>query len=962
MNLRFLPLALAGLALAGTAASGQERPPVSPPATAPSAAAPSPVAMPWPQQTGDLPADPDVRFGTLPNGMRYAIRRNATPPGNASIRLRIHAGSMNESEAQRGLAHFLEHMVLNRTTHVPEGEFARRLERHGLRMGADTNAMTDWTQTVFKLDLPQTDAESVETALFLLREIADEASLAQPAIDSERGIVQAENRTRAGAQLNIIADELSYMMPGQLMPQRIPNGLEAVIANASRERLVAFYNAWYRPERATLIAVGDFSVDEMERRIRAGFGSWRGQGPAGTDPDPGTPARRQTEARIRVEAGAPARVSLAWVRPPDRRPDSVETRAARTIDELVLQILNRRLERIAATRSPAPFVVGMGVRTTMTDSADVTILLGIVQPGEWRRALNAIDTERRRIAADGVTREELAREMEMMGNSLAGLVTGAPTRPSAEYADAMATAVDLDQVFTSARQDLALFDVAAERLNVRRINRAARAMFSGDPLLYMTSPTPVEGGEAALLAAYREAEGVRVAAAAAPRAPQAWPYTSFGTPGTVAEQRVLAPEIGATIVRFANGVRLTVKHTEFADDHILISVRAGNGRLDLPADRATAAWALPGAFPGGGLGRISADDMQDALSGRGYSNGFAVEDDAFVMSGSTRSGDLALQMQILAAQVSDPGWRPGTWDRIRGLSGTLHDTFETTPGGVFGRDSGALLHGGDLRWAIPSRAEMAASTMADVRAALQRPLAEGPIEVIMVGDVSIDAAIRETAATFGALPARPATPAPGAQVHFPAPTAAPIRLTHTGRSDQALAMIAWPAADYFADPRQARALDLLADVFMLRLTQEVRERQATGYAPQAGHEASRTFAGYGIIMGAIEARPEALPGFMRDSERIAADLRDRPIEADELQRAMLPRVETLQRERAGNGWWLASLAHIQTDPRVAAAIASEVADYRAITPGELQRVARAFLQPDRAYKLIVVPREGAPAS
>jgi len=207
MKVHFPWLALAGVMLAGAPALAQSGSSAAPAATA---------ATPWPHQGSDLAPDSAVRFGTLPNGMRYALQRSRTPPGGASIRLRIGLGSVNERDDQRGLAHFLEHMVLNGTTNVPEGEFMRRLERHGLRMGADTNALTDWTQTVFKLDLPQADTGSVDTALFLLREIADEASLAQAAIDSERGIVQAEERARAGPQMNIALDELNYMMPGEL--------------------------------------------------------------------------------------------------------------------------------------------------------------------------------------------------------------------------------------------------------------------------------------------------------------------------------------------------------------------------------------------------------------------------------------------------------------------------------------------------------------------------------------------------------------------------------------------------------------------------------------------------------------------------------------------------------------------------------------------------------------------------
>src|SRR5262245_11154836 len=65
----------------------------------------------WAQSRSDLKADPAVLFGTLPNGMRYAIMKNATPAGQAALRLRIGSGSLEESDAQQGLAHFLEHMA-----------------------------------------------------------------------------------------------------------------------------------------------------------------------------------------------------------------------------------------------------------------------------------------------------------------------------------------------------------------------------------------------------------------------------------------------------------------------------------------------------------------------------------------------------------------------------------------------------------------------------------------------------------------------------------------------------------------------------------------------------------------------------------------------------------------------------------------------------------------------------------
>jgi zinc protease len=241
-------------------------------------------------------------------------------------------------------------------------------------------------------------------------------------------------------------------------------------------------------------------------------------------------------------------------------------------------------------------------------------------------------------------------------------------------------------------------------------------------------------------------------------------------------------------------------------------------------------------------------------------------------------------------------------------------------------------------------------------------LAHAPIEVIMVGDISIDDAIRETAATFGALPPRTGAPAPTERIRFPAGTAQPVRLTHRGRADQGLAFIGWPTQGFFDDPRQSRVLSVLASVYQLRLIQKIREEQGTTYSPNGFHRPAEGFGGYGVFAGQIEARPEALAGFLRDAERIAADLRDRPVSADEMQRARLPLVEAVQRARNGNPWWLDNLEDIQTNPQVAATIQNQVAQYNAVTPADLQRAARQFLVPGRAWKLVVVPEPAAAAS
>ncbi|RZJ44862.1 MAG: insulinase family protein, partial [Brevundimonas sp.] len=230
---------------------------------------------PFAQAASDIPADSNVRFGILPNGMQYAILRNATPPGQASFRLRIDAGSLMENEDQLGLAHFMEHMAFNGTTNIPENDLLRILERLGLAFGADTNASTGFDQTLYMLELPRTNDETVDASLRIMREQVSEALMAPEAVDAERGVIEGEERLRNTPGLRSIKAQLALLAPGQRISQRMPIGDLNIIRNAPRDRFVEFYDAYYRPSRATFVAVGDFDVDVMEAKIRGAFESWQ---------------------------------------------------------------------------------------------------------------------------------------------------------------------------------------------------------------------------------------------------------------------------------------------------------------------------------------------------------------------------------------------------------------------------------------------------------------------------------------------------------------------------------------------------------------------------------------------------------------------------------------------------------------------------------------------------------------
>lgn len=916
-------------------------------------------AAPWPQATSDLKADPAIRFGTLPNGMRYAIRKQSIPPGLAALRLRIDAGSMMETDAQQGLAHFLEHMAFNGSKNVKEGEMTRMLERLGLAFGPDTNASTSFGETIYMLDLPRTDAETVDTALMLMRESASNLSIEQAAVDRERGVVLSEERARDTPGYRIVKERIAFWLKGQRLPQRMPIGKVEVLRSAPASQVADYYHRYYRPERAVLVAVGDFDVDAMEAKIRAQFGDWRGQGPAGADPVQGRVQPRGPEAKLVLEPGASLSLQIAWVSRPDLSPDTAAKRRRDLTETLALAALNRRFSRLARGAEP-PFLGANASRFQQEDEADIAVVSVAAEPSRWAEALAAAEQEHRRALTYGFRQDEVDREIEEMRALLRTAAAGAATRRQPELAHEIIASLDDHQVVTSPADDLAHFEAAVKGLTAETVSAALKTAFRGSgPLVFMATPRPVEGGEKTLLAAFQASQKTPVAAPPAASA-VTWPYESFGPPGQVAERREVA-DLGATFVRFANGVRLTVKPTKFRDDEVLVRVNVGDGLMDLSPERQSPAWA-GSAYIEGGLKKIATDDMERVLAAKVYGARFGFGDDAFVFQGSTRTGDLPTQMQVLAAYVAEPGFREEAFLRMKTAGKTIHDQFESTDSGVLSRDLSGLLHSGDRRWTFPSREEIANARLDDLVGQVAPHVGQGRIEVVITGDVTLEDAIAATAATFGALPPRPdPAPVPEAsrKVSFPKGGGPPVVLIHKGRADQSIGYIAWPTSDYWADPQRARETAVLSEVLQLRLTDELREAQGATYSPSVGVNHSLVWQGWGYVAASVEVPPERLQAFFDDVARIVADLKAKEPTADELARAKKPRIERLQKSRVTNQYWLAELSGAQFDPRRLDAIRETIPGTEKVTAADVRRAAQTWLKDETAFKLVVRPEAKA---
>src|SRR5512136_2284892 len=146
-----------------------------------------------------IPVDPRITVGQLGNGLRYWIRENREPKNRAELRLVVNAGSVLEDEDQRGLAHVVEHLAFNGTTHFPQQKLVDFMESIGMRFGSDLNAFTSFDQTIYMLQIPMDSPAVVENAFLILEDWAHNVTFEPKAIDKERGIILEEWRLGQGA-------------------------------------------------------------------------------------------------------------------------------------------------------------------------------------------------------------------------------------------------------------------------------------------------------------------------------------------------------------------------------------------------------------------------------------------------------------------------------------------------------------------------------------------------------------------------------------------------------------------------------------------------------------------------------------------------------------------------------------------------------------------------------------------
>jgi zinc protease len=320
---------------------------------------------------------------------------------------------------------------------------------------------------------------------------------------------------------------------------------------------------------------------------------------------------------------------------------------------------------------------------------------------------------------------------------------------------------------------------------------------------------------------------------------------------------------------------------------------------------------------------------------------------------------------LIATKLEHPGWDPAPVERAKALAKSGYDSFEMSATSVLQRDLDYLLRGKDARWKAATPADVAKIDAAKFQAYWKPLITEGPVEVMLFGDFDKAAAIEALEKSFGAMKSRAplAVAASALNVNFPAANSTPVKLTHRGSADQAAAVMAWPTGGGIAGISEGRHLEILAAVFRDRLFEKFRAEQAASYSPDMAANWPNDFSSGGYLMAYTQVKPGDVDRFFAFADEVATDLIANPVSADELQRAVEPMKQAIERAASGNTFWLNQLKGATYDPARFTALGKLYSDYSSVTPPRLQELAKRYFVKDKAWKLVVSPQgSGAPVT
>ena len=935
-------LAIAGLFLA-TVVSGQ---------------APAPAAAPALNLQQAIPFDAAVRTGTLPNGLKYFIRQNARPEKRISMRLAVKAGSLFEADDQQGLAHLIEHMAFNGSTHFKPGELVSYFESTGARLGPHVNAYTSFDETVYMLDLPTDRQDVVAKGLTALADFAGGLSLTDAEVDKERGVVIEEWRGGLGASSRIRDKQIPVLFYNSRYAERLPIGKPEIIRNAPVARLRAFYDTWYRPERMAIIVVGDMSAETLEKEIREAFSPLTARAAATPPPDSGVPLYRETRMAITSDPElTSSSVQFLRKRPKDGSQLIADYRRS-VVESLFGRMFNDRLGEIVR-KADAKFLSAGAGGGTLSPTVDTFGLSARVADGGIAAGLTALEIEARRVQQFGFAASELDRAKRWMLAFYERAFNERDKNESSSYAQEYLGYFLNQEPSPGIEYEYRLVQQLLPGISLDDVTALAKARLSGDDRVVL-AVTPQKDGvrvptESDLQSAIGEGDSVSVT-----------PWSDGTTnrtlvekvpePARIASRRQIA-DIGVTVVTFANGVEAWLKPTDFKNDQVLFNMYAPGGSSLASCDEFLQARFATQYVGLSGVNGIKAVDLDKLMAGKLASASPFIGESTHGIQGSAAPGDLEVALQLLYEEFIAPGDDPDSLALMKRQLDAALANRGRSPGQVFGEKL-AEVNSSDHCTAKPLTPDQVAlldrAKMLSFYKARFTNAAD--FTFFMVGAFNVDQTLPLLARYVGSLPSTGSKTSQFKDIGVRFPAGIQQARVEKGREPRSQTAISFFADPSFDPMEQERVIAATA-VLQTALRDSLREDLGQTYTVSVGLSQSPPQHGDGFVGVNFGAAPENIDAM---TQRVLQEVKKMQTDgppADLVSKAKEGAKRDYETALKQNPYWLRRLQSIHLLGLNPSDVTTRVQRIDALTPAAVQDAFKKYFPMDRYTVVTLVPEK-----
>jgi zinc protease len=905
-----------------------------------------------------IPFDAAVKTGTLSNGLKYYIRHNGRPEKRVAMRLAVKAGSLDEADDQQGLAHMLEHMAFNGTTHFKPGELVAYFESTGTRLGPHVNAYTSFRETVYMLQLPTDKEGLVEKGFTALADYAGGMTLDPKEIDKERGVVLEEWRLGLGAQSRIRDKQIPVLYYRSRYAERLPIGKPDVLKTFKPDRLRNFYETYYRPDRMAVVVVGDVDVAAMERLIRQAFEGLK---------NPSTPVPpRQDEVPLHAEelvnvATDPEaqRSSVTIIRKRPAEPDGrVRDYRRDLIQHLIAQMVNDRFEELAQ-KPDATFLGAGAFGDSLSPSVDTFDLAATVPDGGIQAGMVAIATEAERVRQFGFNPAEFDRVKKTVLPNYERAYAERDKTESASFADEYVRNFLDGEPSPGIGYELEIVKKVLPGISLEEANSMAKGLLAeGSTVVLAVSPQKpnIAIPTADQLAASLKATETTPVTAWAEAETRTELLEKKPAPGTVADRREI-PELGVTIVKFSNGVEAWLKPTDFKNDQVVFTMYARGGSSLAPPERFVEASLAPAFVTLSGVAGLKATDLPKVLAGKLAEASPFVTLSTHGISGSSTPGDLETALQLLYAEFTQPRDDTDAFTMLKRQLDAAVVNRQQNPGVVFGQRVARINSSGHYTTQPLTSERVAALDRATMASFYRERFANAAdFTLFVVGNLNLDSVVPLLARYVGSLPSAESRTSDFRNVGIRFPDAVVRETVKKGsepRTQTAITFDAEPPVDEAEVVRLRAAVDVL----QLVLRDILREQLGQTYTVSASYTDARPQEGTGRVMITFGAAPENAAAMAERVLQEVKRMQAEPASVDYVTRTKESSRRARETAERQNGYWLGDLQSkhlLGRDPRLMLEWPKWL---DTVTPESVQAMFKRYFNFERYTIVTLVPEK-----